>query len=178
MFISFSLSCKFSTFFLRKNLFGCRCLSIDTSYPKDICIRREDMDFLAQNDSLETMFTASTGDMGLTDHTDGPTDSSGAAVGGSVGGVLLLIAGLVVVVRRNMERFGATLEAFQRCLNALTNLANRGRDQPPPPPPRTYPRNLTDAERLQELHREAAARLAGEARDQHLYATPASAVWI
>ena len=133
------------------------------------------MDFLAPN---EDMFTTSTGDMGFTDATNGPTDSSGAAVGGSVGGVLLLIAGLVVVVRRNMERIGEILDAFHRCLTAITNLANRGRDQPPPPPPRTYPRNLTDSERLQEQHREAAARLAGEARDQHLYATPASAVWI
>ena len=136
------------------------------------------MDFLAHNESLENMFTTSTSGMDDFEPTNGPTDASGAVVGGSVGGALLVIVGLVVAVRRNVERIGAILDAFHSCLTSITNLANRWRGQPPAPPPRTYPRNLTDAERLQELHREAAARLAGEARDQHLYATPASAVWI
>ena len=137
------------------------------------------MDFLAHNESL---FTASTGNMDHSDPTYGPTDDSGATVGGSVGGVggaLLLIIGVVVAVRRNMERVGEILDSLQRILTSITTFMNRWRaEAPPAPPPRTYPRNLTDAERLQEQHREAAARLAGEARDQHLYATPAGATWM
>ena len=137
------------------------------------------MGFLAPN---EDMFTTSTGDMGFTDQTNGPTDASGGTIGGSVGGVggaLLLIIGVVVAVRRNMERVGEILDSLQRILTSITTFMSRWRaEAPPAPPPRTYPRNLTDAERLQEQHREAAARLAGEARDQHLYATPAGATWM
>ena len=136
------------------------------------------MDFLAQG---EDMFTASSGDMDPTNITNGPIDGQGATVGGSVGGVgaLLLIIGVVVAVKRNLERLGEILESLQRILTSISTFMNRWRDETPPAvPPRTYPRNLTDAERLQQQHREAAARLAGEARDQHLYATPARAIWI
>ena len=136
------------------------------------------MDFLSQG---EDMFTASSGDMDPTNATNGPIDGQGATVGGSVGGVgaLLLIIGVVVAVRRNLERLGEILESLQRILTSISTFMNRWRDEAPPAvPPRTYPRNLTDAERLQQQHREAAARLAGEARDEHLYATPARAIWI
>ena len=137
------------------------------------------MDFLAQG---EDMFTASISDMDPSNSTNGPIDGQGATIGGTAGGVggaLLLIIGVVVVVRRNMERVGEILDSLQRILTSINTFMNRWRAEAPPAiPPRTYPRNLTDSERLQEQHREAAARLAGEARDQHLYATPASAVWI
>ena len=137
------------------------------------------MDFLAHNESL---FTASTGSMDHLDPTDGPTDASGMTIGGAVGGVgggLLLVVSVVVAVRRNVERVGEILDSLQRILTSFSNYMTRWRAEAPSAvPPRTYPRNLTDSERLQEQHREAAARLAGEARDQHLYATPASAVWI
>ena len=137
------------------------------------------MDFLAQG---EDMFTASISDMDPSNSTNGPIDGQGATIGGTAGGVggaLLLIIGVVVVVRRNMERVGEILDSLQRILTSISNFMTRWRAEAPPAvPPRTYPRNLTDSERLQEQHREAAARLAGEARDQHLYATPASAVWI
>ena len=137
------------------------------------------MDFLAQS---EDMFTASISDMDPSNSTNGPIDGQGATIGGTAGGVggaLLLIIGVVVVVRRNMERVGEILDSLQRILTSINTFMNRWRAEAPPAvPPRTYPRNLTDAERLQQQHREAAARLAGEARDQHLYATPARAIWI
>ena len=90
----------------------------------------------------------------------------GAGVGGGVG-ILVVLVGLVAVLYRYWGAFEPLARALTRLVQAVTNLVRR-RDpnRPPTPPPRTFPRNLTDSERVA---RQTAQRIAIEAQEMQVY---------